>query len=134
MNFGVASGEVHVLGGFVFTKQGESIEITGYLRIGGMVRVLGLISVSVELTISLAYEGPPKNELRGAAKLVIAIDLTFWATSVEIECEQRFEGPSLTLEDATTGPEAVVASVKAALGDDGQSFPWQSYCRAFASE
>jgi hypothetical protein len=134
MNFGIAFGEVHVFGGVVFTKQQAVIEIAGYLRIGGMVRVLGLISVSVELTISLTYIGRPSNELRGEAKLVITIDLTFWSTSVELRCEKRFEGPDLALGGATTAPEAVVASIKAALGPDGQSFPWQSYCRAFAGE
>src|SRR5262249_1701758 len=88
MNFGVASGEVHVFGGVVFAKQGNSIEITGYLRIGGMVRVLALISVSIELTVSLTYHDEDhSNELRGAAKLIIAVDLTFWSTSVEISCE-----------------------------------------------
>ena len=139
MNFGVASGEVHVFGGVVFTKQQEQIEITGYLRIGGMVRVLGLISVSVELTISLTYilPHPPPGEgnvLRGAAKLVITIDLTFWSTSVELKCEKSFNGSDLALAGATVAPEAVGASVKDALGPVGQSFPWQSYCTAFASE
>ncbi|MFI9429174.1 hypothetical protein ACIG54_37270, partial [Streptomyces achromogenes] len=78
MDFGVARGEVHVFGGVVFTKRGSTIEIAGYLRIGGSVRVLGLISVSVELTISLTFVEP--NVLRGKARLVIAVDLTFWST------------------------------------------------------
>ncbi|MEV4441466.1 hypothetical protein AB0K09_21055, partial [Streptomyces sp. NPDC049577] len=69
MNFGVAAGEVHVLGGVVFVKH-DGIEITGYLRIGGSVTVLGLIRVSVELTMSLTYD-LDANELTGSARLVI---------------------------------------------------------------
>ncbi|MFG1953482.1 hypothetical protein [Micromonospora sp. NPDC048830] len=130
MSFGVASGEVHVFGGIVFVKQRGEVEITGYLRIGGSVRVLGLISVSVELTISLTYVVP--NKLRGAAKLVIAVDLTFWSTSVEITCEKTFVGSEQTLAAEAVCAPATGFSVEKALGPVGSSFPWRDYCQAFA--
>jgi hypothetical protein len=134
MDFGVAAGEVHVFGGVVFTKQGQSVEITGYLRIGGMVRVLGLISVSVELTIALTYT---PNVLSGSAKLVITVDLTFWSKSVEIGCSRTFagsaaDGPALHAFDAR-GIDGGL-SVHDALGPDAQSYPWRTYCQAFAEE
>lgn len=145
MDFGVASGEVHVFGGVVFVKKGGTIEITGYLRIGGSVSVLGLIRVSVELTLSLTYD-VESNELRGSARLVITVDLTFWSTSVTLECHKSFKGPSLvadprhapaaSLEGAQVFEEASspTSTVEAALGPQGSSFPWQTYCRAFAKE
>jgi hypothetical protein len=133
MSFGVADGEVHVFGGIVFTKAQRGIEIAGYLRIGGMVRVLGLISVSIELTVSLTFVEP--NILRGAAKLVIAVDLTFWSTSVEIACEKSFSGSPLAPAAAGgTVAGSPESSVVHALGPVGASFPWHSYCRAFAGE
>jgi hypothetical protein len=132
-----------VFGGVVFTKVGQAIQITGYLRIGGMVRVLGLISVSVELTIAMTYV---PNMLTGSAKLVITVDLTFWSTSVEIGCSKSFGGSELP-PPASSGArpdEALMAfaafgaegglSVQDALGPDAQSYPWQTYCRAFAQE
>jgi hypothetical protein len=138
MDFGVAAGEVHVFGGVVFTKIGSSIEITGYLRIGGMVRVLGLISVSVELTVALTYT---PNVLTGSAKLVITVDLTFWSTSVEISCTKTFAGseatpPAHSMPDRRSFDAVGVGglSVNAALGPDAQSYPWRTYCLAFASE
>ncbi|MDQ1031670.1 hypothetical protein QF035_009252 [Streptomyces umbrinus] len=144
MNFGIAAGEVHVFGGVVFVKKGRTIEITGYLRIGGSVSVLGLIRVSVELTLSLAYD-VERNELHGSARLVITVDLTFWSTSVTLECHKSFKGPSLAADprDALTSVEArqpsedaalSASTVEAALGPQGSSFPWQTYCRAFAKE
>ncbi|MGW8359349.1 hypothetical protein ACWGK1_02070 [Streptomyces wedmorensis] len=145
MNFGVAEGEVHVFGGVVFVKKGSTIEITGYLRIGGSVSVLGLIRVSVELTLSLTYD-VERNELHGSARLVITVDLTFWSTSVTLECHKSFKGPSLAAgpRDALTASAAArqafedaaprTSTVEAALGPDGSSFPWQTYCRAFAKE
>jgi hypothetical protein len=132
MNFGVAEGEVHVFGGIVFTKQGSAVEIAGYLRVGGRVRILGLISVSIELTVSLTYVTP--NRLRGAAKLVIAIDLTFWSTSVEIAAEYTIDGsPAVSADrDLPVFDTTVEHSILNALGPDETSFPWQKYCQAFA--
>ncbi|WP_369182237.1 hypothetical protein [Streptomyces sp. Y1] len=140
MDFGVASGEVHVFGGVTFTKQGSAVEITGYLRIGGMVRVLGLVSVSVELTIAMTYV---PNMLTGSARLVISVDLTFWSTSVEIGCSKSFGGSEPAPPVHGGNPVALVAfmvgpepgfSVQEALGPDTASYPWQTYCQAFAPE
>jgi hypothetical protein len=74
--------------------------------------------------------------LRGAAKLVIAVDLTFWSTSVELECEKTFVGSSqaLAAQDPFVPAATVELSVEQALGPDGSSFPWQTYCLAFAGE
>ncbi|WP_172652938.1 hypothetical protein [Rhodococcus opacus] len=129
VNFGVAAGEVHVFGGVVFTKQGANIEIAGYLRLGGSVQVLGLISVSIELTVSLTFHSP--NILRGAARLVITVDLTFWSESVEIECEYTFVGSDHSLAGSVPS-KAPQHTVEEAWGPDSASFPWQSYCQAFA--
>ncbi|MGW7647115.1 hypothetical protein [Streptomyces bobili] len=134
MDFVVARGEVHVFGGVVFTKLGSKVEVTGYLRIGGSVRVLGLISVSVELTISLTYVEP--NVLHGEARLLIAIDLTFWSTSVEITCKKTFIGSDERVAPRDKGALAAAgpSSVQQAWGPVGSSFPWHTYCQAFARE
>ncbi|SOB86323.1 hypothetical protein SAMN06272789_6634 [Streptomyces sp. 1331.2] len=138
MDFTIASAEVHVFGGVVFTQRGSDCEITGYLRIGGSVSLLGLITVSVELTLSLTYDSH-SNTLSGSAKLVVTIDLTFWSTSVTLECHKSFGGSSSLGSPGSLGPGGAAAavagpasSVETALGPQGPSFPWQAYCRAFA--
>ncbi|WIM92897.1 hypothetical protein ACTOB_004855 [Actinoplanes oblitus] len=85
VDFVVAAGEVHALGGvrFVLERDG-SVTVSGYLRIGGCVQVLGLMSVSIELVLSLAYRSE-RNALVGRATLVIEIDLTLWSDSVELD-------------------------------------------------
>lgn len=136
MNFLVAKGEVHVLGGIVFTVKNKSVEIAGYLRIGGSVEVLGLVRLSVELTVSLNYN-ESENALIGSAKLVATVDLTFWSTSVELECHHRIAGASLPFAAETGCVDAInphTSSVEAALGPQGESRPWETYCRAFAWE
>ena len=84
IDFLVATGEVHVLAGIRYLQDGDRVTLTGYVRLGGTVEVLGLISVAVELVVQLAYEFA-SNLLRGRATLVIEIDLTLWSDSVEID-------------------------------------------------
>lgn len=91
LDFGVASGECHVLGGFTFALKDGGCELTGFLRIGGSLEVIGLITVSVELSLTLAYKDPPKKCI-GRATLVIEVEVAFFSTSVELECERRFAG------------------------------------------
>ncbi|MDC2959279.1 hypothetical protein PO587_33085 [Streptomyces gilvifuscus] len=133
MDFGIASAEVHVLGGVVLVKNGSDVQITGYLRIGGSVCVLGLIRVSVELTMSLTYDSGTST-LSGSARLVISVDLTFWSTSVTLECHKTFKAPDLLATGADALRAAADGSVEAALGPQQTSYPWQTYCRAFAGE
>jgi hypothetical protein len=86
VNFVIARGEVHALAGVRFTAAGGSIEIDGYVRIGGSVEVLGLVSVSIELVVTLEYEHRDGHDvLVGSATLVVEIDLTLFAESVEID-------------------------------------------------
>ncbi|WP_317621084.1 hypothetical protein [Streptomyces sp. CBMA123] len=134
MDFVIVSAEVHVFGGVVFAKNRTDTEITGYLRIGGSVSLLGLISVSIELTLALAYDATT-GSLSGSARLVITVDLTFFSKSFTLECHKCFGNcpPSAGLRPAlTAAATGSDPSVRAALGPQGQSFPWQTYCRAFA--
>lgn len=129
MNFGVASGEVHVLGGFVYAMVKEQADLTGYLRIGGSVEALGIVSVSIELTLSLKYEGV-SGKCAGKATLELEIEVAFFSVPVKLECERRFAGangdppfawmwgPTDELPDHITDPEP--------------ADPWATYCGAFA--
>ena len=85
VDFLVAHGEVHVLGGIRFeVRPNGSVSVSGYLRMGGSVDVLGLISISIELVVELAYDSD-SNALVGRATLVLQIDLTLWSDSVELD-------------------------------------------------
>jgi hypothetical protein len=122
VDFVVASGEVHALGGVRFVLEGGEVTITGYLRIGGSVDVLGLISVSIELCLALAYRSSDKA-LVGRATLVIEIDLTLWSDSVELDSgEWKFAGGG---GDET--PPLTAAAAAAASGLD----LWTLYRSAF---
>ena len=73
VDFVIAKGEAHVLGGIRFELRSgptadaeKTVALVGYLRIGGSLEVLGLITVTVELVLSLGYESAG-NRLVGRA-------------------------------------------------------------------
>lgn len=125
VNFVVASGEVHALGGVRFVRESDgSVTITGYLRIGGCVEVLGLVSVSIELSLSLAYRSQ-QNALVGRATLVIEIDLTLWSDSVELDSGDWV---------LAGGDHALRARADTDGGEQDLLERWRTYRAAFADE
>ncbi|MFR9773207.1 hypothetical protein [Nocardia sp. SC052] len=130
VDFAIVAAEVHVFGGIVFVYD-RRVSITGYLRIGGSIDLLGLARVAVELTLSLTYT---PNRLEGSAKLVVVIDLTLWSASFELTCRKSFAGPDMLAPERAAIAAPPASSVAATLGPVGTSYPWRTYCRAFAGE
>ena len=99
IDLGVASGGVHIMAGIYFSIQRRTIKgkdvdaasLSGYLRMGGELSVLGLISVSLEFNLSFNYEFE-KNAASGRATLTVKVEVLFFSTSVEITVEKRFGG------------------------------------------
>ena len=101
IDLGVASGSVHIMAGIYFSMQRREIEgvevdaatLEGYLRLGGELSILGLISVSLEFYLSFRYE-TAKNAAYGRATLTVKVEVLFFSTSVEVTVEKRFGGTS----------------------------------------
>ncbi|MDP1805648.1 MAG: hypothetical protein Q8K72_10815, partial [Acidimicrobiales bacterium] len=81
INFGVASGGVSVMAGVYFrleTEGGETnAQLTGYFRLRGEVDVLGLISASITLELSLTYEFD-SGKMVGRASIEVEVDVFFF--------------------------------------------------------
>ncbi len=92
MDFGVASGGVHVMAGLYFAyESAKGAALTGYLRVGGNVEALGILTVSIELYLGLAYEFSSGKAV-GRATLTIEVEVFLFSASVEISCERKFAG------------------------------------------
>lgn len=126
VDFVVAKAEVHALGGVRFQRRPDGhVELEAYIRIGGSVELLGLVTVAVELRVSLTYlDGPPR--LFGRATVVIELDLTLYSETVTVD-SGTFEliGGSAPArrERGLTARERADAGFEA----------WQRYRKAFAS-
>lgn len=125
IDFGVASGGVHVMAGIYFRIENDACTLTGYFRLGGEVEVLCIISASLELYLALTYQSST-GKCSGEATLTISVSLFMFSASVSIHCQRQFAG---------SNGDPPFASL---MGPDGQPlqenphYPWRDYVEAFA--
>ena len=93
LDLGVASGEVHIMAG-IYYKWDQAIGaiLEGYLRLGGELDVLGLVSVSVEFYMALVYSSAG-NKVWGEASLTVQIRIAFFRKSVSLKVRREFADP-----------------------------------------
>jgi hypothetical protein len=95
VDFGVASGEVHAFAGFYMNLSSTDCVLSGYFRCGGDFEVLGLISASIEFTMSLTYEDRGGTAwLSGECDVVVDVSVLFFSTSVSLSMHHDFCGSS----------------------------------------
>lgn len=133
IDFGVASGGVHVMAGIYFRMEQTAASLTGYFRLGGHITVLGIFSCSLELYLELKYEFD-SGKCTGKAQLTIEVSVFMFSASVTLTAERKFSGsngdPSFReivgLQPALPLPDEL------ALIDDGTAYAWREYCEAYA--
>ena len=123
VSLGVASGSVSIALGIYLRMEADKGSLTAYFRLRGEVDVLGLISASIELYLSLTYDFP-SGKLIGKAVITVKVKVLCFSASVQISCERKFAGSN---GDPTF---AEVMGVQ----PDFTSPLWSEYCLAFAQE
>jgi hypothetical protein len=129
----VASGNVHIMVG-VYLKYdmvGSSSQLTGYLRAGGSLDVLGLISASIEFYLGFTYYfgsphavPPVPCSIAGEATVTIEVHVLFFSASVSASLRRQFADPQISFADL----------IPALPGDPpGTSSIWNYYCDSFAA-
>jgi len=119
IDIGVASGGVYVMAGVYFKLEtvanGESCELTGYLRCGGSLEVLGMVCISAQFYMGLTYDSNP-TRVWGQATLTVEVSVAFFSQSVSLTVQREFaSSPPPTFEDLVP-----------------QLQDWSGYCEAFA--
>jgi len=121
-----------VMAGLNYTHENGNTELTGYLRCGGALEVLAIITVSVEFKMQLKYvsEG---NKVWGRATLTVEVKVAFFSKSVDLTVERQFAG-SGTKTGALFGAGAPypVGPTGVRFEDEMSAIDWQLYCEAFA--
>jgi hypothetical protein len=80
-----------------------------------------LISIGVELTLSLSYN-TFDDKVEGAAEFVVRVKVLFLRKTVRVRFEKRFAGAN---------GDPTFAELMAPEGFEGPR-PWDEYCSAFA--
>ncbi len=136
LDLGVASGGVTAMAGITFTyTPGSGSTLTGFVRITGEVEVLGILSVTLELQLTLGYSSAT-NVATGTATMTISVSLCFFSISVPITVQKTFNGPGsssphLRMHSAT--PSAFDPNTQTNFGAQMDAAAWSDYCSAFAS-
>ena len=115
LSLGVASGGVHLMAGVAFMHNSTTTKLSGYLRCGGAIEVLGMITVSLEFIMSLDYYSNP-SRLYGVATLTVEVEVLFFSASVDLTVEREFGGGG-----------------DPGFADTMTEGDWESYCDAFAA-
>ncbi|HQH80583.1 MAG TPA: hypothetical protein PK599_04220, partial [bacterium] len=110
LNLGVASGGVYVMGGIYYKRDISTLDnkviLEGYLRCGGCLVVLGIVSVCVEFRLGLNYD-VRTNKVWGAATLTVEVETLFFSKTVNLKLERTFAGagrdPTFKLERTFAG-------------------------------
>lgn len=101
LDLGVASGGVHLLAGIYLrltkdTSTGVSTSnLTGFVRMGGELSVLDVISASLEFDLDLSYYDASDGtggEARGQATLTVSVHIAFFSSTVELTVERSYGG------------------------------------------
>ena len=87
----VASGGITLAAGIYYSYTAPNdTEISGFVRLTGELSVLGLISISAELDLTLTYQSP--GSVEGTASLTVTIHLVFFSISPSITVHKQFSG------------------------------------------
>jgi hypothetical protein len=128
IDLGVASGSVSAMVGIYLRLEGDAGSLTGYFRLRGAVNVLGLVSASITLELSLTYDFD-SGKMVGRASVVVEVSVLLFSASVRISVERRLAGAN---GDPTFG-ELMGVTGPGGPGGPG-SDAWDDYCAAFAAE
>ncbi|MFD5427367.1 hypothetical protein [Streptomyces sp. NPDC127084] len=147
---GVVSGHVEAKIGIYFgvrtvaagDSTAQQVELSAYIRIGGRVEVLGLVSASLDCYLALTYYSQP-DRLVGEARVTISIDLGLFDTSVTFGVRRELAGGGSSTASAPAGATTARAArslSRAATASTGvHSFAdsysqtdWSTYCATFA--
>jgi hypothetical protein len=153
IDLGVARGEGYIFAGFFFriekVNEQNRTKLCGYVRAGGELTIIGIISMSLELYCGVCWESP--NRVTGEASLVVEIHLFLFEVSVEVRVRYTFSGsdpesdsqpqPTLLLPPAPRTesmrarheparvPAGAVRATSASVKTN--SYDWASYRGAF---
>jgi hypothetical protein len=128
----IASGGLCLMAGIYYsTLEGNNVQLIGYLRCGGYLEVLGIVSVSVEFYMALEWNG---QDLDGCAALTISVKVVFFSFSTTVLVHKRIAnfgslpGDPARFARLAASPPPPPPTFEDVVSPD----QWKQYCRAFA--
>ncbi len=122
VNFGeIAKGSVSIMAGIYLRLGAGDAILEGYLRVTGEARVLGLVTLGVELFLGVSYDFDAKL-VTARGEVAFSVKCLFFKKTVRAPFKREFS--------ASNG-DPTFAQLMAPEGHAGP-LPWDQYCAAFA--
>lgn len=121
VDLGVAAGGVSIMAGLYFKIEADNTTLAGYFRMRGMVRALGIVTVTLEMYLEMRYESA-SGKCVGTATISLEVEIAMFSVTVSVSVSKKFAGGNA---DPTLAELLDVAS-------DATSPDWNTYCAAFA--
>ncbi|MGC4046908.1 MAG: hypothetical protein QM758_24195 [Armatimonas sp.] len=144
INLGVASGGVYAMVGIYFEWDGATqiATLTGYVRVGGSLKFLGIVTISLELYLALTYTSD--GTCSGEATITVKIEILFFSISVSATARKEFSSAGTSgsaLEDFDDDPMfsprrrslvcGPLPTKPPKIADHITQGDWGTYCDAF---
>ena len=93
IDLGVASGGIYLMAGIYLRIEVSAnvSELTGYVRAGGALSVLGIVTISIEFYLGLTYDFG-NGKAWGEASVTVEIDVLLFSGSVTVRMRRQFKG------------------------------------------
>jgi hypothetical protein len=148
LDLGVASGGITLAAGFTFSYASSSAmppgstSLTAFVQLSGGITVLGILSIGLELDITLTYASiGGQSYLTGTATMIVDVPVFMFSIPVPITVKKQFAGgsgadPAIrqaarpALSPHTSPPET--PTPYPAFGDVLDTTTWSNYCSAFS--
>jgi hypothetical protein len=93
LDVSVAKGHASITAGVYFSTQGDNSCLKGFVRACGSLRVIGIISVSLVLELSLGYERREgRSVAAGECVMTLSIEIGFFSVDVTLRYRKEMEG------------------------------------------
>jgi hypothetical protein len=135
-----ATGEVHIFGGIYFDFGDNRCVLTGFVRAGGSLNVIDILTISVEFYIGLTYENDGgQSYVYGTCTITVTVSVLFFSTDVPLTMQWKWE--SHNGNSSETNSARLAGNSLAALPAPPVVNPrrwkedfWKRYTAAFAKE
>ena len=76
--FDIAQGSISIMAGFTFTVEEGDVTFTAFLRVHGELDVLGIVTISVDLNLSISYEFSSRTMI-ASGTIMVDVSILFFS-------------------------------------------------------
>jgi hypothetical protein len=145
LDLAVAKGQGYILAGIYYGREisivnGRQVtqsKLVGFVRAGGELSILGMMSMSLELYVELGWQS--SGRVHGKATIRVEIHMLFFHVGVDVSAEYTFVGSQSSVSDYLAADRSVGPGARRETPCDSlvsepiyaSSFDWDLFNKAF---